>query len=140
MANAVAMVINDGQTTPVAVTFTPTYKDPQGVYWFRDLLETNPLLSRKISVSIKLPTRGQKEPLFKVVLRVLVPTPDITAPTTGTGIQPAPSVAYTSMGELTFMLPQRSTLQNRRDVEAFFRNGLANTQIQALIRNFEMPT
>lgn len=140
MANAVSMVINDGQTTPAAVTFTPINKDAAGVYWFRDLSETNPLLSRKVSLSLKLPSKGQKEPMYKANLRVYVPTPDITSPTTGTGIQPAPSVAYVTAMDATFMIPQRSTLQNRKDAEAFTRNLLSNAQVQDLLRNLAMAT
>jgi len=140
MATAVNMVINDGQVTPVAVTFTPVFRDANGVYWFHDLVETNPLLRRMISISLKNPSRGQKEPMYKANVRVFIPTPDITSPTTGTGIQPAPSKAYTTVSDMTFMIPQRSTLANRRDAEAFSRNLLSNTLVQGVLRDLNMVT
>lgn len=140
MAAATTMVVADGQATPANVTFSPVDKKADGVYWFRDLAEVNPLLARMISLSLKSPTRGQAEPKYRATIKVYDPTPNITAPTTGTGIQPAPSKAYDLVAQVDLWIPQRSLLAERKDLRAFTRNALNHAQIITLIENLEMCT
>jgi len=64
-----------------------------------------------ITMSNRLPTKTSR--LNKVVLKVVAPTLEVTAPSTASGIQPAPTKAYdcTFVGE--FILPERSTSAER---------------------------
>lgn len=140
MATATSMAIQDGQASPATVTFSPVDKKSDGVYWFRDLTEPNPLLARMISVSLKSPSRSQAEPKYRATVRVYDPTPNITAPTTGTGIQPAPSKAYDLVAQIDVWIPQRSVLAERKDIRAFARNVLNHAQVITLIENLEMCT
>jgi len=140
MANAVNMIIADGQATPVNMTLVPISKDNAGVYWFADIAEPNPLFRRTASLSLKAPTRAQKERKFRATIRVYDPTPDITSPTTGTGVQPAPSKAYELVSESTYWIPERSTLAERKDARAFGRNIQNHPQVIDLLENLVMCT
>lgn len=66
-----------------------------------------------------------------------IPTLDITAPATGTGIQPAPSVAYSNDFGFEFKLPTRGTTSEKW--ELFFRSKdlLTKAFIEAMVKSNE---
>jgi hypothetical protein len=129
------VVINDGAATPVAHTFAPV-----GVVGSLATLADRsggiPVGYGKISVNIREPQNGPNG-VFKVSIKVMIPTLDTTSPSTTTGIQPAPTVGYTTACMMDFLLPARSTLQNRKDVLAFVKNLLANSTIGSVVENLE---
>jgi hypothetical protein len=55
-----------------------------------------------------------------------------------TGIQPAPTLAYNLIATVELVLPERSTLQQRKDLLAYVKNALSNTAvIPPAVENFE---
>lgn len=129
------VVINDGATTPVAHTFAPV-----GVVGslatLADRIGGIPVGYGKITVNIREPQNGQSG-VYKVSIKVMVPTLDVTSPSTATGIQPAPTVGYTTACMMDFLLPARSTQQNRKDVLAFVKNLLSNASIVSVVQDLE---
>jgi len=92
-------------------TFAPEGFNPPGVARYVDRSSGIALLYPSLSLSIRPPTKASR--VYKVTAKVALPTADITAPTTSTGIQPAPSKAYDCAAIMEFLLPERSTLQER---------------------------
>jgi hypothetical protein len=56
-----------------------------------------------------------------------------------TGISPAPTIAYVMKAEVIFTLPERSALQDRKDLMALLKNFLATAVGQTAIESFELP-
>lgn len=65
-----------------------------------------------ITLSVRPPSKGSR--LYKVMAKVVLPTMDISSPSTASGIQPAPSKAYDHTGVMEFMLPERGALWERQ--------------------------
>lgn len=67
-----------------------------------------------MTMSVRPPTKVSR--VYKVIVKILQPTLEQTSPSTATGIQPAPTLAYvcTYIGE--WMLPERSTLLERQQL------------------------
>lgn len=130
------LVLNDGQTTPVPSTFTPTVASlDQAVWQDRSLgiftgMPTVILSSRK-------PVKGS--PLFRVKATVKLPVMEVVSNSTVSGIAPAPTVAYTLQANVELMIPERSNLQNRKDIAAYTANLMADAQYKSLVENFESP-
>lgn len=116
-------------TTDAAIgvnkTFTPDGIDSKGVARWVDQGQTILIGRSSFSLSVRKPTSGSR--MYKVTMKYIQPTLDVTSPSTGTGIQPAPSKAYEHQIVLECMLPERGTLQERKDIFAdalslFFNN------------------
>lgn len=81
-----------------------------------------------VSLSLRPPSKVSR--VFKVTVKVALPTLDITSPSTMTGIQPQPSKAYECLCVMEFMLPERSTLAERSNLLSYVHSLFATT-IQA---------
>lgn len=136
MPNRSSITINDGQAAPVAHVFTPDgqYGDVSN---FQDTSGGTPIGYWLLKVGVRKPVPGSAAPVHKVTLSIMRPTMDVTAPSTGSGIQPAPSVAYYCTSKHEFLLPARSTLAERKDILALAKNLLANSDIVTVVQNCE---
>lgn len=98
-------------TVSVDVTFDPEGIDAKGVARWVDRSGGYAVGYPSVSLSVRKPSSTSR--MYKITHKVVLPVMDITAPTTVTGIQPAPSKGY----ELTFigdwLLPERCTLADR---------------------------
>lgn len=126
MAAIAPIVINDGQATPVAHTFSPS-RIENGVTTFVDRSGGIALGFPTISHSLRQPSKGNRN--YKLVVKVVVPVLEATSPSTSTGIQPAPTKAYDVFGTLEMVLPERSTTAQRKDVAAYIRNLMAHSVV-----------
>lgn len=104
------------RTTSATVGFDKTY-DPEGintngvVRWV-DRSGGIALLYPAFTLSVRPPTRASR--VYKITGKLVLPTGDITAPTTMTGIQPAPSKAYDITCVMEWLIPERSSLAERQ--------------------------
>lgn len=136
MAAIAPVVLNNGEATPVAKTFSPVNINSEGVAKWSDRSGGVAIGMPVITFSIKSPTKDSR--VYRVNGKVTVPVLEQTSPSTATGIQPAPTLAYNLIANVEFVLPERSTLAQRKDLLAFAKNYLANaTVITAAIENFE---
>jgi len=101
------------------------------------------------TLSVREPTKASR--VYKVTAKLDLPTMDVTSPSTGSGIQPAPSKAYSCGCVMEFLLPERSTNAERkillRDVASLFHNLInatddvptvgTNTPLSAAVEDFE---
>lgn len=63
------------------------------------------------TLQVRPPSQASR--VYKVTAKVNLPTLEQTSPSTSTGIQPAPMKAYDCSGIMEFLLPERSTAQER---------------------------
>lgn len=130
------IVINDGQTTPASHTFAPVTIDAASVAKWADRSGGISVGFPQLTYSLKNPSKDSKA--YKLTAKVVLPVLEQTSPSTSTGIQPAPTVAYNLVANVELVLPERSTLQDRKNLLAYVRNYLANAAvITAGVENYE---
>lgn len=135
MTAIAALTLNDGLATPVAHTFAPVNIDALGVAKWADRVGGIALGYPVVTQSLRSPTKGSRS--YRLTTKVVVPTLELTSPSTGTGIQPAPTKAYDLMCSCEFVLPERSTLQERKNLLAYVKNVLAHAVVTAAVQDFE---
>jgi hypothetical protein len=130
------VVINDGATTPLAHTFGPAGIDGL-VAGYADRSGGIPVGYYSLDVSLRKPSPKSIEKMYLATFRIKTPILEQTSPSTSTGIQPAPTVGYTPIAELKFWLPERSALQDRKNLRAFVKNLLADAVVTAVVETLE---
>lgn len=142
MAAAANIVLNDAQGTPVAHTFVPLGPDSNGVWWFEDQSGASPIGYNKISMSLVRPlTTSQGESSEKRVsrLKLALHTPKLenTTNSTVSGVAPAPTISYTPRAQLELIIPERSSLQDRKDLRKYAQFLLADAAVVAAAENLQ---
>lgn len=139
-----ALTINDGKATPVAHTFSPVRLDAKGVATFFDRSGGIAIGFPRLTFSLREPdgnvsagSDSGKKRNYKSIFTIDVPTMESTSAATGTGIAPAPTVAYVHSSRTEFLLPERGTLAERKDLFAYHTNGINNATIASALQNLE---
>jgi hypothetical protein len=129
------IIINDGAATPVAHTFSPVKINADGVASLADRSSGISIGFPLITLNVRPPVKGSR--VYKVTIRTTYPILEATSPSTATGIQPAPTVAYTLTSNTEFILPERSSLLDRTNLLALHKNLLANTNVSNAVLSYE---
>lgn len=108
------ITLTDGASTPVNHVFYPVDSQGNVLNWVDRTATAIAAGQAKLSVSQKSSTK--QSPTYKLSWKLVEPVLAVTSPSTGSGIQPAPSVAYTNLATLEFVLHERSTAQERKDL------------------------
>lgn len=133
MAAIADLTLNDGQGTPAAHTFSATDVSRDGIArWQERTTNSVPVGYFEATASIRRPGKGVQT--TKVDLKIVCPTLEVTAGSTGSGYQAAPKLAYNCLWVSSFVMHERSTLQNRKDILAYAKNLLAQTPIADMIQ------
>lgn len=140
-----ALTINDGQATPVAHTFSPVRIDEKGVASFYDRSGGIAIGFPRFTCSLREPIQpvragsasDARKRNYKAVLTIDVPTLESTSAATGTGIAPAPTVAYVHSSRQEFLLPERGSAAERNNVIAYAANALGNATVKSVLQNLE---
>lgn len=136
MSAVANIVINDGAATPVAHTFAPARQSGDLFEW-ADRATGIAAGFNKISV---LTRYGQASNAGqRVTLKITAPTLAVTAPASGSGIQPNPVAAYTSLCTIEFLLPNAADAAARANIAAYAKNLLASTFVTNMIQNLDAP-
>lgn len=135
MSAIAALTLNDGQATPVAHTFSPVRIDQNGVASWADRVGGIALGYPVVSFSMRVPSKTSR--VYKLTAKIVAPVLEVTSPATSTGIQPAPTKAYDLTFTCDFILPERSTLAQRKDLLAYAKNYLANAVMTSAVSDFE---
>lgn len=125
------ILVTDAETTPVEHQFVPnngqTKDEPSvsfnkigGIYAGFEKLTT-------------LVRRSNTGKATKVSLQVVCPTLAQTSPSTGSGIQPQPTVAYNRLAKVEFTFPDACTLQERKNIRAMVTSLLTQEAILSAI-------
>lgn len=99
-------------TVGVDSTMNPEGINPQGVAKWVDRSGGYAIGYPALSMSVRPPTKASR--VYKVMVKLVLPTLEQTSASTATGIQPAPTKAYDCTCVMEFMLPERSTLLERQ--------------------------
>lgn len=135
MTAIAALTLADGAATPVNHTFNPANISADGVAKWEDRSGGIAIGFPVVTQSLRYPTKSNRN--YKLTIKVVSPTLEVTSPSTATGIQPAPTKAYDILMVAEILLPERSTLQQRKDAMAFFQNLISNSVVQNAVQNFE---
>jgi len=135
MSAIASMTLADGQATPVNHTFAPVGIDQASVAKWADRSGGIALGFPTVSFSLRQPTKASRN--FRLTAKVVTPVLEVTSPSTATGIQPAPTLAYNLIANVDIVLPERSTVDQRKDMLAFLQNYLASAVIESAVENFE---
>lgn len=142
MAAAANIVIADAQATPVNHTYVPIgpdVKDPS-IFWFEDQSQASAIGFWRISAQLKRPAparQGQssQQRTIRAIIGLHQPVLETVSNSTVSGITPAPTLAYVPRTICEFIIPERSTLLNRKDARKMMSLLLADSQVVALVEN-----
>lgn len=137
MTAIASLTLADGQATPANHTFAPVGIDQASVAKWADRSGGIALGFPIVSFSLRAPAASSKSRVFKLTAKVVTPVLEVTSPSTSTGIQPAPTLAYNLIANVDIALPERSTVAQRKDLIAFLKNYLATAVLQQAVENFE---
>lgn len=129
------ITINDGAATPVAHNFTPSGISGD-VAKYDDRSGGISVGFPRITISSAAPSKTSR--LYKARVKVVLPVLENIAGTSSNGFTPAPVKAYDLTADMTFILPERSTQQNRKDLLAFAKNLLANAVVTSVVQDNEV--
>ena len=123
MAAQVAVTLTDAAGTPVNRVFSPMGVLNGLAKWAYKTLGVVAGYNW-LSQFLRVPT--PQSDAYKATFKLVTPVLEVTSPSTGSGIQPAPTVAYELIANLEFVLPSRSSLQERKDILAMLCDFVAN--------------
>lgn len=137
------IVLADGQPTPVNRTFVPAVIDQNGVAHYEDQAGGIPIGYGRLSISLKRPATStapgsnSRGAVYRAKIKLEIPVLEVTSPSTGSGIQPAPTVAYAYMSETSFIMPSRGTTQERDDLQVLTKNALAHATVTSVVTDLQ---
>ena len=143
MSSIASIVVNDALATPAAHTFAPARQGLVGPYGqlaeYEDRAVNSgvPIGFYKIVFEINRPQPQRRSYRFK--LRIETPILEVVSNSTVTGISPAPTISYKPMVTVDFVIPERASLQSRKDLRKFLSGALVDAQIQNAIENLDFP-
>lgn len=130
------IVLPDGQATPANHTFKPT-RQSGDMFVFADQSADVAAGFKTISVMTRFESAGNAG--RKITMKVIDPTLAVTAPSSGTGVQPNPVAAYQTLATVEFLLPQSAKLQNRKDILAYVKNLLGTAFVSSMVQDLDAP-
>lgn len=141
MGAVASIVLNDAQATPVAHTFVPLGPDKNGVWWWEDQSATSPIGYNRISMQLVRagnPMAGSNAGQRINRVKVAIHTPKLeTLGTNDAGLVPPNTVAYVVRFNGEFLLPDRSVLQDRKDMRKYIDFLAAETQLTAMVETLQ---
>jgi hypothetical protein len=141
MAARANLVLNDGQATPVAHTFNPNSGDGNipgvSVISYEDRSGGIAVGFPMVSIATRKATKQQRN--TKLTVTVVRPVLENTSNSTVSGIAPAPTVAYDVVFKGEFIIPERSTIDVRKDALAYVKSLLADAVITSAVQDLESP-
>lgn len=143
MANQANIVINDGQATPAAVTFTTAgvkfdAKSDKIIGSWCDNSAGIAIGRRALRASFgNFSKQHNSNGVIEEVFDVEIPVLETLAGSTEAGYAAVPKVAYIVRTQVKLWLPTRSTLQNRKDALAFTKNFLANAMVTSGVQDLD---
>lgn len=140
MAAIANIVINDGQATPVAKTFAPA-KTSADMALLEDRSSGVFIGFNKLTIALARPTGASNNASRNLKLSIKIETPkmETVSNSTVSGIAPVPTVSYRPVAELMVTLPERCSLQDRKDLQAYVRNVLSNAFVTDAFEKYELP-
>lgn len=123
MASFANITINDGAASPVAITFTPDFRNGNEVVW-ADRRQPSSLMWPRITLAYDRASR--RRPTYHVDFRVEMPIIRNID-----GVDTVTDTARFERGR--YILPVTMTEQERKHLRAYVANGLSNATIKGAV-------
>ena len=134
MGQIANITLTDAAATPVNRVFNPANRINENTYKWINRASGIPIGFDVLTLAQR---PGDGKGATKLSLRLVTPILEVTSPSTASGIQPAPTIAYTPLAVVEFVLPDRCTLQNRKDLLAMMRDALSESVITTLVQDLD---
>lgn len=122
------IVVADGKTTPEDHTLIPVTSGPNASW--RENAAGLPLIGQTtLATALKMPPNG----INRVRIVADIPALETATAANSSGYTAAPRVAYSNRVAIEFILPSRSTAEQRRDLRVIASNILAGDMAVDLI-------
>lgn len=140
MAAIANIVLADALGTPVNHTFEPAKASADYALW-EDRSAAYYVGYNRLSMMLKRPTAGKKVGDRNIRAKIVVETPKLENTTNSTisGIAPAPTVSYRLSANMEFVLPERCSLQDRKDIRKYAQVLLTGQPAIDLIETYAVP-
>jgi hypothetical protein len=135
MADFVTFTLDDAEATPVTHTFDPA-SHQDGIAIWEDRVDGIPVGYPTISMSMKRPTRARNS--YKVMAKIALPT--LEQASSGGVFVPPPTKAYDNLAVVEFIMPARSTTQERKNLLKYLVGALALDQLKFMVEYTESVT
>lgn len=136
-----SLSVFDGQATPVAHTFAPMRLDQgENRASYADRVSGVAIGFPTVDLRLGVPKPGGRvsdgSRVYRARIDIALPVLE-TLGTADSGIAPPPTVAYTLRGQVEFILPERASLQNRKDILAYVKNVLNASVVSSMVQDLE---
>lgn len=139
MTVAANITLADAQATPVNHVFVPLGPDKNGVFWFSDQSALSAIGYWKISVEIKQPpaaTSGSSSDGRSFRFKVGLHQPVLEVLSSGaSGILPAPTLSYTPRAFIEYIVPERGSILDRKNLRKMISTLAADSNIVSVVEN-----
>lgn len=141
---ALDIVLADAQATPVNHTFVPVGLDKDGTFWFSDQSNANAVGYWRISVEQKQPspaaagTTSGNGRSYRYRIGLHEPVLEVVGNSTVSGIAAAPTVAYVPRSFAEYIMPERCTSLDRKNLRKMTALLQANAQIVTLVEDLRL--
>lgn len=135
MGAVTSIILADGQSTPVNHTFAPTRMVSGAGFVFED----RSAVVKAGYNTIRVEARTNSEDTTKVDIVLTVPRLAVTAPASGSGVQPNPVRAYAELMRITVHRPSALEQGVANDAYAFLKNLVNHAQFIAWVRDGDLP-
>lgn len=88
-----------------------------------------------IQQTLRVPNKDT--PNYRLDLKVILPTLEVTTPSSGSGYVSAPALAFNNIVNVNVALNSRSTLDQRKDLLAYFRAYVLKPEFENAFLNYE---
>lgn len=132
------IVLADAQVTPVNHTFVPVGMDKNSVQWWEDKSQASAIGFWRVSLEFKRPptvNAGVANRVYRVRIGLHEPALENVTNSTVSGVSPAPTLSYVCRTICEFILPERSSLQNRKDIRKMIALLVADAQMIDAVEN-----
>jgi hypothetical protein len=132
MPSNAPIAIFDGATTPVSHSFSPKAINGN-IASFQEILSGVPIGYPVLTVSNREPVKGSAG-VYRVTMKLVVPKVITTTDVSGKTVT---SVDYSNSAEITLLLSERSSTQERKNIRVLASNLLMNASPAAVVDNLE---
>lgn len=144
MPAATNIVLADALATPVTHTFIPLGVDPKDntTFWFEDQSQASMIGYWRVSIQLKRPppaTRGDSSNnrVVRAVIGLHEPILEVLTSSTVTGIAPAPTLAYVPRSFTEYVMPERTSLDDRKSLRKMTYNLQNNSNVISTVENLQ---
>lgn len=141
MSTGSNILIADALGSPVTHTFSWDGNHANGWSNWEDRVSGIPIGYWTLSAQMLKPKRAKNRTAtgnYRIRLIMRMPVMEALS-VSDSGLLPAPTVAYTCVGDMTIVIPERSTLQNRKDIAKMLPLFMQVAQIKAIIEDLDLP-